>query len=855
MRNTSITDGNFRIMRPDKAMGFTGERMTTAMEGEIEFEHFHRYCLARDFCSGLDVLDVASGEGYGSAILAKVARTVVGVDIDPGSVAHALGAYRAENLRFVQGSALDLPLDDASVDVVVSFETLEHVREHERFAAEVRRVLRAGGMFIVSTPDRAVYSARGERVNEFHLLELTQAEFEAFLRAHFEHVVLLHQRAILGSVIATHEDAGAWRSYERRALEYIEASSGLARARYLIAAASDAELPRVASSAYIDRRSAAEAAEGLVRAPVAEARAAERERERDAARAALAEAERRSGERERERDAALAEAERRAGERERERDAARAALAEAERRAGERERELIQRIDALERERDKLLQDLLRTSEDRLRQLAGLKRVDYDGQVPKSLGGLGLLVPGQAKKLRQLARNYRILAASPLFDGRWYLSVNPDVAQAKIDPALHYLLYGAREGRWPGQIFNGAEYQSANTDVLTSEINPLLHYILYGRKESRRTSVSRELFHDVRPASAPLQEPLRYGPPSYKPLVSVIVPNYNHKHFLTERIDFILHQTYTNIEIILLDDKSTDGSQELLKDYHERYPERVRLVLNNTNSGNVFLQWRNGVDQARGDLIWICESDDYSETNFLEILVPYFRDLSVNIVFGKTQFVSHDGQLKQGLDSYREQAEAGVWQETVRRPAYKWFCRGFGVNNVIANVGGSVWRRQALLDDVWSEAQTATVLGDWFLYCHLSGGGQIVYEPRAVSYFRQHGNNISVMSFKTESYYSEHQWLILTLRRYWGVPDSTVGAFIGKLLLQYNHFKADGKLRPFDQLFKSELVYRTQRRKPHILIAFYGFYIGGGSYFRYTLPTAYGARDMLFLCSPLIYHT
>ena len=181
-------DGIFNVSLPERSMEFTGERMTTAIEGEIEFEHFHRYCLARDLCPGLDVLDVASGEGYGSSILANVARSVIGVDVDPAAIAHARTTYGGENLRFVQGSALDLPLGDASVDAVVSFETLEHVREHARFMAEVKRVLRPGGKLIVSTPERAVYSARGEPVNKYHLLELTVAEFDSLLRANFRHV-------------------------------------------------------------------------------------------------------------------------------------------------------------------------------------------------------------------------------------------------------------------------------------------------------------------------------------------------------------------------------------------------------------------------------------------------------------------------------------------------------------------------------------------------------------------------------------------------------------------------------------------------------------------------------------------
>ena len=248
-------------------MEFTGERMTTAVEGEIEFEHFHRYCLARDLCPGLAVLDVASGEGYGSSMLADVARSVTGVDVDPEAIAHARTTYERENLRFLQGSALDLPLDDASVDAVVSFETLEHVRGHALFMAEVKRVLRPGGRLIVSTPERAVYSARGEPVNEFHLLELTAAEFDDLLRGNFKHVAILSQRAILGSVIVKPEGGGAWRSYERRSLDYIEASSGLARAPFLIAIASDEELRNIPSSVYLDRRRPGEVIGGYLQLP------------------------------------------------------------------------------------------------------------------------------------------------------------------------------------------------------------------------------------------------------------------------------------------------------------------------------------------------------------------------------------------------------------------------------------------------------------------------------------------------------------------------------------------------------------------------------------------------------------
>jgi SAM-dependent methyltransferase len=276
----------FKRVIPDTPLEWTGERLTTATAGQVEIEHLHRYFLARALCRGQDVLDVASGEGYGTALLAQTALSVVGVEVSAAAVAHAADAYRQPNLRFLEGDARRLPLDDASVDTVVSFETIEHLYEHDQFLAEVRRVLRPGGRFIISSPERDIYSPSGSNANPYHVRELTRTEFSALLLNSFAHVRLLGQRPMLGSVLVSEGDrADQSLTFEKRGPRHFEAEDGLPRPVYLVAVASDQPVADVPDSLYIETEeigavmaaaSTADAATSQLTALQARADAAER---------------------------------------------------------------------------------------------------------------------------------------------------------------------------------------------------------------------------------------------------------------------------------------------------------------------------------------------------------------------------------------------------------------------------------------------------------------------------------------------------------------------------------------------------------------------------------------------------
>ena len=242
----------FERMTPDEALTWTGERLTAGAGVQVEIEHLHRYLVARHLARDLDVLDVASGEGYGSGLLAQTARSVIGIEIDPTSIAHAKRSYNMPNLRFIGGDARDLPLPDASVDLVVSFETIEHFYEHERFLAEVRRVLRPSGSLLISSPERDVYSPGGSEPNPFHVRELTRAEFTMLLARHFRYVRIQGQRPLVGTaLIAEGIPAPLQITFERRGSRF-ETSIGLSRAVYLVALASDTERQSLPDSLFIE---------------------------------------------------------------------------------------------------------------------------------------------------------------------------------------------------------------------------------------------------------------------------------------------------------------------------------------------------------------------------------------------------------------------------------------------------------------------------------------------------------------------------------------------------------------------------------------------------------------------------
>jgi len=234
------------------SLPFTGERFVpgaASAKGEMWYEHWHRYHYVLPLVTGKRVVDVACGEGYGSALMSAAASSVSGVDISADAVTHARSAYAGRaNLEFTEGSCLSLPFDAGSVDVLVSFETIEHIHEQAEFLDEIKRVLKPDGVLILSSPNKAEYSDKRGYSNEFHIKELYRAELEALLAPRFPHSRWLSQRNAFVSLIAEDGDNAAGESLAVSQSTPDKKIDALPALYYLIFASNDstalAALPR-----------------------------------------------------------------------------------------------------------------------------------------------------------------------------------------------------------------------------------------------------------------------------------------------------------------------------------------------------------------------------------------------------------------------------------------------------------------------------------------------------------------------------------------------------------------------------------------------------------------------------------
>ena len=222
------------------------------------------------------------------------------------------------------------------------------------------------------------------------------------------------------------------------------------------------------------------------------------------------------------------------------------------------------------------------------------------------------------------------------------------------------------------------------------------------------------------------------------PLVTVIIPNYNHAKYLRQRIDTVLNQTYTSFEVIILDDCSTDNSKDIILSYKDN-PHISNIVLNSENSGSTFKQWNKGFELAKGDYIWIAESDDYCDLNLLELLITQIQKYSQSsIVYTSSHFVDAEGHYIKKI------RKKGV--EIVGGRVF--IMKHMTMGNAFLNASSAIFSKEAL-SKCKLDYTTFKAGGDRLFWIYLAEQGQVIHLKDAHNYFRQHSKKVTSKAAKS----------------------------------------------------------------------------------------------------------
>ena len=216
------------------------------------------------------------------------------------------------------------------------------------------------------------------------------------------------------------------------------------------------------------------------------------------------------------------------------------------------------------------------------------------------------------------------------------------------------------------------------------------------------------------------------------PLVSIIVPNYNHARFLEQRLDSVFNQTYQNFEVVILDDHSTDNSMEVISQYKDN-PHLSQIVVNEVNSGSAFSQWDKGIALAKGNIIWIAESDDYCELNLLEELVKAYSVRKKTVLAYSTLIGVDENGIPFGADAFgRNQYLNGK----------QYVKRYLTIANLVKNMSCAIFDKNAALN-VRPNYKTYKGAGDYLFWVELAMQGNVAIVNKRLSYFRRHGSNVT----------------------------------------------------------------------------------------------------------------
>ena len=226
-----------------------------------------------------------------------------------------------------------------------------------------------------------------------------------------------------------------------------------------------------------------------------------------------------------------------------------------------------------------------------------------------------------------------------------------------------------------------------------------------------------------------------------KPLVSVIIPNYNHGKYLRERIDSVLEQEFQDFELIILDDKSTDDSLAVIREY-QNHPRVSHIIANEENTGNTFIQWERGIMLAQGTYIWVAESDDVAEPQLLGTLVEALQTHSQAVVaYCHSEMIDSNGEpMTMTWHPHGNSEKTEIYE------GMQFNRRCMLVKNHIYNASMVLFKK-SVFPQIPNDYKQYRYCGDWLFWTYVCTLGQVVEVCKPLNRYRQHKNKVTNHSF------------------------------------------------------------------------------------------------------------
>ncbi|MEB3260879.1 MAG: glycosyltransferase [Cyanobacteriota bacterium] len=278
------------------------------------------------------------------------------------------------------------------------------------------------------------------------------------------------------------------------------------------------------------------------------------------------------------------------------------------------------------------------------------------------------------------------------------------------------------------------------------------------------------------------------GVAGLKPLVSVVLPNYNCSAFLEKRLYTILLQTFQDFEVIILDDASTDNSMELLHELTQ-FSRYDKLIQNKINSGSVFHQWKLGIENAKGQYIWIAESDDFVDLDFLDLALSSILLNDASFAYCNSVPVDVNGEAYGDYrDLYLNQFAPGKWDSSYTRSGLDEITTSLGIANTVPNASSTIFDRKLLTQSDLHQAMEFKMCGDWFIYVILASRSRVSFVQNCNNYHTRHASSSSFSTEKTLVYFHELTRVYQTINTLFGYDLIRGYRQFSHLLKEYERF-------------------------------------------------------------------